>query len=187
MKRIIGILTVAALLSGCGIFNKVFKHKTSEKILEESSKELKAKTDLNIIDKSVITITETLDTPIITAEVKGRSEKKVNLVDVQKGLTVIDDQFVTLHQIYNPLDSTLRTDYVLKPRSVAAPFKRVTEKHNNIASSVKQEQDQKEERKKRIEKSDAVVERKPGYTTALVIIGVIVLLLFLVRKLWKSK
>lgn len=187
MRNLLLVFTVAALLSGCGIVNKVFKYRTSEKSLEESSKEVKTKTDLAIVDKSIITITETLDTNVITAEVKGRSEKKVDLAKVQKGLTIIDDQFVTLHQIYNPVDSTLKTDYILKPRPVPVPKKKVTEIKKDIKTSASEEHDQKEKEKKGFEKSEAVIERKPGYTTALVIIGVIVLLFLIARKLWKNK
>jgi len=187
MRKLLLVFTAVSLLSGCGIFNKVFKHKSSEKSLQESSKEVRTKTDLEVIDKSITTTTETVDTNVVTSEVKGRSKKKVNLSEVQKGLTVIDDQFVTLHQIYNPVDSTLKTDYVLKPRSVPVPKKKVTETKNDIKTSGKQKQEQKEQDKKVFEKSDAVVERKPGYTTALVVIGVIALLFFIVRKLWKNK
>lgn len=178
MKKLLIMITAVALLSGCGVFNKVFKHRTSEKVKEESSKEEKSKTSTSTTDRSTITITERLDSTVTTPEVKGTSKKKIDLETVKEGLTIIDDEFINLSQIYDPLDSTLKTSYNLKPRKVPVPKERKTEIQKNVNAHQVQEDERKEKGKKAASKSEAIVERIPDYSVFLIALVIISLLFF---------
>lgn len=186
MKKTILMITVVTLLSGCGVFNKVFKHKIVNKTLEETSKAVKSDVNTQIIDNSVTTITEKADTTVTTPEVKGRSESRVNFADIQNGLTIIDDEFVNLYQIYNPVDSTLKTGYTLKPQKVPVKIDKKTEVRNDINTDQSVKQESKEEAKKETKHTDAVVDRKADYKVIFIIVGLIVLLL-LVRWVFKKR
>lgn len=109
------------------MYNKVFKHKVTSSELTESSHSEKIEGHLEITDKSITTITEKLDTTIKTLVVKGEEKRKVNLEAISNGLNTIDDEFINLAQIYNPVDSTLTTKYTLKPQKVVVPMERKTE------------------------------------------------------------
>lgn len=172
------MITVAALLSSCGVFNKVFKHKTTSSSLEETSKSVAVTTKTEIIDNSVTEVTETLDSTVKTPEVKGSVATKVNLTDLKNGLTVIDDEFVNLQQIYDPVDSTLNTSYTLKPQNVAVPKERKTVKHNDIKTTQAGEVKTKEATKKEVKKTDAIVDRKADYKVLFIIILVVCLFIF---------
>ena len=178
MKKLILMITVVTLLSGCGVFNKVFKQKVKEKTLEVTSKTDRSKTQTSIIDNSVTTITERLDSTIKTPEVKGEGKKKLDLNALADGLTIIDDEFVNLYQIYNPKDSSLKTGYTLKPQKVPVPKERKTVKENDIKTLQSDEKDVKEKGKKESKKVDAIVDRKADYKVIFIIIAVICLFIF---------
>lgn len=172
------MITATALLSGCGVFNKVFKHKTSESMLEQSSSAVREDIKTVITDNSVITITEHLDSNIKSPEVRGKAESKIDLEAISQGLNIIDDQFINLYQIYNPIDSSLKTEYIIKPRPVPVPKDRKTE----IRKAVKTEQaaklENKQDSKKKVKKVDAIVDRKPDYKVIFIIIVLICLVIF---------
>ncbi|RAJ28857.1 hypothetical protein [Pedobacter cryoconitis] len=178
MKKVFIILTAVILLNGCGVFNKVFKHKTSSSELTESSHSEKISSQFVADDNSIITITESLDTAVKTPVVNGQGKRKVNLETIKNGLNTIDDEFINLEQIYNPVDSTLYSKYTLKPQKVNVPKQRKTEIRNNIKTTKAENKESKEEDKKLIKKSDAIVERKADYKVIFIIIFIICLFIF---------
>lgn len=186
MRKIVAIIAVAGILSGCGVVNKVLKHKTSEVHLDQSSSSEKVEVKIDLLDNSVTTVTEKVTGEVPTKEVKGSSDKKVNLDALKDGLNIIDDSFIKLDQIYDPLDSTLKTAYVLKPQLVPVAFERKTETRNDIKVSKSDKSQQEQQAKKQDKKSDAIVERKPDYGVVFMLIG-LVLFLMLIGWLWKRK
>lgn len=173
MKRLILMITVIAVLSGCGVFNKVFKHKAKESTLEQSSSSGKFDTNTKIIDNSVTTITEKLDTTIKTPAVKGQGKQKVNLEDLKEGFNTLDDQFLNLFQIYDSKDSSLKTAYTLKPQGVKVPKERKTEIRNDVKTDKQERAQTKQDVKKEAKKVDVIVDRKADYKVIFIIIAVI--------------
>lgn len=172
------MITVTALLSGCGVFNRVHKERSKENILEKSKTTTKKENQVNVVDRSVTTITEKTDTTIETPKIYGQSKSKIDLDAVKDGLTVIDDQFLTLSQVYDTKDSTLKTNYVLKPQKVPVPKEKKTEIRNDINTSKSDRNDTKREEKKQIKKADVIIDRKPDYKVVFIIVGIIALVLF---------
>jgi hypothetical protein len=185
MRKIIAIIAVAGMVSSCGVVNRVLKHKTSEVHLDQSSSSSKAEIKTEIVDNSVTTKTEKVDTTVTTKEVKGSSSNKVDLSALKDGLNIIDDSFIKLDQIYDPLDSTLKTAYVLKPQAVPVAFDRKTETKNDIKISKSDKSQQEQQKKKQDKKSEAFVERKPDYGVVFILIGVVLFLIFM-GWLWRS-
>lgn len=178
MKRIVIIITAVALLSGCGMFQTVFKHKTSEKTLTSSSKSEQVETNISILDSSITTVIERIDTAFQTKDVRGSGAKKLDLSKIKEGLSVIDDEFLTLNQKYDPVDSTLRTEYVLKPQKISLNAEKRTEIRNNVKTSAKQNSKKESKALSENKKSEALVDRKPDYKTVfLLIIGVAMLII----------
>jgi len=184
------MITVTALLSSCGVFNRVTKNKSLDKSKDESSLVVKTKTDLDVVDKSTTTITEKYDTDIATKGVEGKVDKKItdankaDLVNVQSGLTVLDDEFLTLTQIYSDKDSVLTTSYVLKPQKVPVPTEKKTVIQNDIKTNKVDVVEAKQESKSERLNQDAIIERKPDYSV-IIILGILVLIafcLYLLRK-----
>lgn len=173
MKRLIAMITVTALLSSCGVFKKVFKHKITESVLEQSSKSEKSEAHTFVTDNSVITITERLDSNIKSPEVRGSAKSKIDLAAISQGLNLIDDQFINLYQIYNPIDSSLHTSYVIKPRPVPVPKERKTEIHKAVNTNQQAKQESQEQDKKWVKKTEAIVDRKPDYKVVFILILVI--------------
>ena len=184
------MITVTALLSSCGVFNRVTKNKSLDKSKDESSLVVKANSELDVTDKTVTTITEKYDTGVTTKRVEGRFDKKINetdkadLANVQSGLTVLDDEFLTLTQIYSDKDSVLTTSYVLKPQVVPVPTEKKTVIQNDIKTKKSDITEAKHESKSKQVNRDAIIERKPDYSV-IIILGILVLIalcLYLLRK-----
>lgn len=190
MRKIFIMITVTALLSSCGVINRVTKNKSLEKSKDESSLVVKTKTDLEVVDNSTTTITENYDTEVTTKRVEGKSNKKItesdktDLANVKSGLTILDDQFLTLNQIYNEKDSVLTTSYVLKPQPVPVPTEKKTVIQNDIKTKTADVTNSKQETKSKQVNRDAIIERRPDYAV-IIIIGILVLIalcLYLLRK-----
>ncbi|TDO21874.1 hypothetical protein [Pedobacter duraquae] len=179
MRRVILLFAAVTMFSSCGIFSKVFKHKTSESILEESNYSEKKDSAVFNSDRSKIVITETLDTTITTPERKGAVKAKLDLAALQLGLQIYDDEFITLNQIYNPVDSTLKTSYTIKPANVLVPKTRRTEIDNDKKSSAKIGSENKGSAKTEQKKADVIVERKPDYTVVIIVVVLVLLFVFL--------
>lgn len=178
MKQLIVIFTLIGVLSGCGMFNKVFKHKVTSSELTEYSHGEKIEGHLEITDKSITTITEKLDTTIKTPVVKGQGKRKINLEAISNGLNTIDDEFINLTQIYNPVDSTLTTKYTLKPQKVVVLMERKTEIRSNVNITKEDKKESEKESKRLSKKSDAIVERKADYKVVFTIVFIICLFIF---------
>jgi hypothetical protein len=175
MRNLLIVIALGITTSSCGVVNRVLKIKASEVHLDQSSSFEKREITTETIDQSVTTITEKADTIVDTKEIKGKDEKKIDIGLLKNGLNIIDDGFIKLDQIYDPLDSTLKTSYTLKPQKIPVNFNRKTEIKNNINTKSAEKRDQEEKKKAVNKKSDVLVERKPDYGVIFIWAGLLLL------------
>ncbi|NQX37712.1 hypothetical protein SAMN05421820_103292 [Pedobacter steynii] len=81
------LLVMIVILSGCGMFRKVFK--TNEYAEQEISSLEKKKMKEWTIDRSTLTIREQSDTVVVTPEKIIKQDTYLNLDSLVNGLTVI--------------------------------------------------------------------------------------------------
>jgi len=181
MKVNIIFIIVAILLNGCGVFNKVSKHSTASSMKAELSKKEMVNKYIHTTDRTITTITERLDTGITTPMIYGKSENRITLAKLQNGFNILDDEFIVLHQIYNPIDSTIKTGYTLKPQKVIVPKERKKEIHSNVETIDDTHASLSTNKKKAIKSSDVIVERKTDYKGALMLVIILFGLFYLIK------
>ena len=169
-------------LSSCGVFNRVSKEKSLAKVKDRTEISTESKADVQVTDKTITTITESAIAEATTPRTEGKGSVKVdNLSDIADGLTLLDDEFLTLTQIYDKKDSVLTTSYIIKPRIITIPIERKTVIQSDIVTaSTKVEQAVTKVNTNTVNR-DAIVERKPDYT---VVIGIGVIVLVVLLFLW---
>jgi len=169
-------------LSSCGVFNRVSKGKILAKVKDRTEISTESKVDVQVTDKTITTITESATAEVETPRTEGKGSVKVdNLSEIAEGLTLLDDEFLTLTQIYDKKDSVLTTAYIIKPQKVDVPTERKTVIQSDIVTaSTKLEQAVTKVNTNTVNR-EAIVERKPDYT---VVIGIGVIVLVVLLFLW---
>ncbi|SMC53474.1 DUF4381 domain-containing protein [Pedobacter nyackensis] len=130
MRRLICILVIAVLCSGCGVFRKVFKAKHSQST-ELSSKSKKDSTGL-IIDKSTTTIKEKIDTVITIPGQVVQQDTYLNMDSLVNGMTAIKNDLIEVRLHLNPITGILSVVANLKAQKVPVKLDRETTKQNDI-------------------------------------------------------
>jgi len=118
-------------LSGCGVFNKVFKK--SDKNKESIETIVNKENNIKIEDSSVIIIKDKIDTTVYTKPktIESNVPNITNLIDI-KDLLLLEDNLVTVRQTYDTLGKSLKTIVLLKPQEVKVILDRITTIKKNI-------------------------------------------------------
>lgn len=126
----LSLITVTLLFSGCGMFRKVFKYKEYSK-LETKSEIRKDSTGL-IIDKSVTTIKEKLDTVITVPGQTIRQDTYLNMDSLVNGMTAVKNDLLDVRLVLNPITGILSTVAFIKPQNVPVKIDKETIIQNDI-------------------------------------------------------
>lgn len=132
MKKIILIFLVCSLAS-CGLFRKVHKSKTLDKI--ETSSVTKSDSTGLTIDKSVTTIREQADTSITIPGKVVKQDTFLNMDSLVNGITAVKNDLLDVMLILNPATGILSVQANVKPRLVPVQFNRITTRQNDITHS----------------------------------------------------
>lgn len=178
MKNILYILLVC-LLSSCGLFRKVHKESTLDKITTSSI----AKSDSSSIsiDKSVTTIKERADTSVTIPAKTVTQETYFNMDSLINGMTAVKNELVDISFTLNPITHKLTTTAIIKPQSVALSIDKTTIKANDITSQIKRVQEKQDDME--TEHKANLVDKKPAglfwyAIIAIVVVGIIVFALY---------
>lgn len=132
MKKIILLLLLCSLAS-CGLFKKIHKEKTFDKI--ETSSIIKSDSAGTTIDKSVTTITEKADTTVIIPGQVVNQDTYLNMDSLVNGMTAVKNDLLDVKLILNPVTGILSVQANIKPRKVPIHFDKTTTKANDIVQS----------------------------------------------------
>lgn len=168
MRRLTFILLVAIICSGCGVFRKVFKSKEYSK-LETSSKSTKDSAGM-IIDKSITTIKERIDTTVIVPGQVVSQDTYLNMDSLVNGLTAIKNDLIDVTLQLNPVTGILSVIAKIKPQRVSVKMAREIVKKNDIT----QQSYQLELRENALKQSSgfSTVEKDPINLWCLIVIAV---------------
>lgn len=163
------LILIIVLMSGCGMFRKVFKTREYSK-QENQIKSTKDSSGLKI-DKSVITIKEKIDTVLTTPEKVIKQDTYLSMDSLVNGLTAVKNDLIDVRLVFNPVTGILTTVATVKPQKVHAFTEKETVKHNDIQeqSTVKSTSDEKS--KSVIDNSE--IKKTPDLTWGYVIAGVL--------------
>ena len=133
MKRLITMLAMIVCFSGCGVFRKVHKENTLVKV--ESNQRINIDSVGLIIDKSVITIKETIDTSVIIPGKTIVQDTELNMDSLVNGMTAIKNDLVNVTLSLNPVTGILSAAAVIKEQVIPVKMERDITKHNDIKQS----------------------------------------------------
>lgn len=173
--------------SSCGTFRKVFKLKQLEKV--EITKEVKTDSIGLKIDKSVITIKESVDTTVVIPAKVVEQDTFLNMDSLVNGLTAVKNELVDVRFILNPKTGILSTTVNLKPQRVPVKF----DKETKIENDIKEKSDVSKSGKDKlsVENKSNVVDKEPAKVGGLVAIVAIVIVVIvaglLISKFFKPK
>lgn len=186
MRKIVNcsLIMMIILLSGCGMFRKVFKSKEYSK-LETKSGNRKDSTGL-IIDKSVTTIKEKVDTVITVPGQTVRQDTYLNMDSLVNGMTAVKNDLLDVRLILNPVTGILSTVAFIKPQNVPVKIDKETVKQNDITQQSYQSDLWKQSSNQ--SSGSAVTEKKPvslwwfcaGF-------GILLIIVVVFNYLWKNK
>lgn len=160
------MLALIVCFSGCGIFRKVHKENTLVKV--ETKQEVKKDSVGLIIDKSVITIKETIDTSITIPAKTVVQITELNMDSLVNGMTAIKNELVDVTLLLNPVTGILSVAAVIKKQVIPVKIERVITKHNDITQAVHKTEAVLNTSKSSEEKS--IVDKEPKKTIWIVVI-----------------
>lgn len=173
MRKLIIILLIVSL-SSCGLFRRVKKDKTLEKI--ETRHQIK-KDSIGIrIDKGTIEVKEQADTVVITKKKTTTEKTAFNIDSLVNGLTAMSNDMVDVKVILDDA-GMLVTTTTLKPQPVEFKYNRTTLIQKDITEkSTKNEAVLNTEKKetKKVVKSKEPAKMGIWLIAAIVGIGIII-------------
>lgn len=131
--RCVLYLIMIICFSGCGVFKKVHKEKTVDKI--RSTISTKSDSIGITIDRSLIKIKEKLDTLVKIPGKTIHQNTQFNMDSLINGMTAVKNDLIDIRLHLNPITNTLSTTATLKPTQVPVFFDRETTKENDITQS----------------------------------------------------
>lgn len=151
------LLVVMGILSGCGMFRKVFK--TNEYAKQEISSSEKMKMKEWNTDRSILTIREQSDTVVVIPEKIIKQDTYFNVDSVVNGLTVIKNDLLDVSLIFQPKTGMFSASAILKSRPIPVKFNKETILQNEVSRQLTQSSSVSESLK--IEQSKSMVEKSP--------------------------
>lgn len=165
------LIIMIVLLSGCGMFRKVFKTKEYSKL--ETKSEIRKDSVGLIVDKSVTTIKEKIDTVISIPEKVIKQNTYLNMDSLVNGMTAIKNDVMDLRLIYNPVTGILSTEATIKEQKIKSSLDRITTTVNDITQQSKVTEDKKESKKE--ESGLYLVQKEPASIWSYVIgLGILI-------------
>lgn len=164
-------IVLLLFLSSCGIFRKVHKESTLDKI--ESSSVIKADSTAITIDKSITTVKEKADTAVIIPGKIVTQEVVFSMDSLVNGMTAVKNELIDIRFTLNPLTHKLSTIAVIKPQAVSFSVNKETTKANDITSLANVSKSEKDNHKE--EHKISLVDKKPANSIwfVVIIIGVV--------------
>jgi len=107
------LLVIMGILSGCGMFRKVFK--TNEYAKQEVNSAEKKRINEWSSDRSTLTIREQSDTVVIIPEQIIKQDTYFNVDSLVNGLTVIKNDILDVSLIFQPKTGMLSIGYFKIP------------------------------------------------------------------------
>jgi hypothetical protein len=154
------LLVVMGILSGCGMFRKVFK--TNEYAKQEISSAEKMKMKEWNTDRSTLTIREQSDTVVVIPEKIIKQDTYFNVDSLVNGLTVIKNDLLDVNLIFQPETGMLSASATLKPRLIPVKFNKETILQNDVSRKITQSGSAKKSSKSA--QSNTIVEKSPVST-----------------------
>ncbi|TDQ12153.1 hypothetical protein [Pedobacter metabolipauper] len=182
--RIVFILWIMIILSGCGTFRKVFKTKELKKV--ESSTTLKKDSTGLTIDKTKITTVEKIDTAVVVPEKTVTQDTYLNMDSIVNGIMAIKSDLVDVKLMLDPVTGILTTKATVHPNKIPFKFDRTTTVLNDITQQSSSNSNQKEE-KTSLEKNSTVQKEPAKMGVWLVAFFVVVLAVLFMVKMSKPK
>jgi len=151
------LLVIMGILSGCGMFRKVFK--TNEYAKQEVNSAEKKRMNEWSSDRSTLTIREQSDTVVIIPEQIIKQDTYFNVDSLVNGLTVIKNDLLDVSLIFQPKTGMLSTSAILKSRPIPVKFNKETILQNEVSRQLTQASSVRESSK--IKESKSIVEKSP--------------------------
>jgi len=151
------LLVMMVILSGCGMFRKVFK--SNEYAKQEISLAEKVKMKEWSTDRSTLTIREQSDTVVVIPEKIIKNDIYFNIDSLVNGLTVIQNDLLDVNLILQPETGMLSASAILKPRLIPVKFNKETILQNDVSRKITQSSSVKKSSK--VEQSNSIVEKSP--------------------------
>lgn len=151
------LIIMIVLLSGCGMFRKVFKSKEYSKL--ETKSEIRKDSVGLIIDKSIITTKEKIDTSVIIPQKVIKQDTYLNMDSLVNGMTAIQNDIMDLRLVLNPVTGILSAVATIKPQNIPIHIDRETIKQNDISQQSKTSVEKKVSEKQ--ESGSSVIQKDP--------------------------
>lgn len=155
--KCLSLLVMMVVLSGCGMFHKVFK--INEYAKHEISLAEKIKMKEWNTDRSTLTIREQSDTVVVIPEKIIKHDIYFNVDSLVNGLTVIKNDLLDVNLIFQPQTGMLSASAILKRRLIPVKFNKEMILQNDVSRKITQSSAVKESSK--IEQSNSIVEKSP--------------------------
>lgn len=182
--KIMGILLMMLVVSGCWLF----KAKQKDKHSEQSSLNTDSAAKVKIWDRSVVTTTEELDTTIKTAPVSINKNIPAKIEADGSAYATLDTLMLKVKIGYNSLKETFSIDLQKESELLSALLKRKKVEEKNIQSDIDTKVKSKEKTKlkdTKIKTDNQSIGRTVVWVTGIVI--VLFLLLWLIFRKAKNK
>jgi len=153
----LSLIIMIVLMSGCGTFRKVFKLK--ERSSSSSSVVVKKDSTGLVVDKSLITVKEKVDTTIAVPGKQVEQETFLNMDSLVNGMTAIKNDLIDVRLHLDPVSGILTAAAFIKPSKIPVQLDRTTTKQNDITSS--SSVSTKSDEKKKAAASSDHVEKEP--------------------------
>lgn len=176
------LIIMMVLLSGCGMFRKVFKSKDYSSL--ETKSEIKKDSIGLIIDKSVTTIKERIDTVITTPEKVVKQGTYFNMDSLVNGITAIKNEVMDLRLVLNPATGILSAEATIKAFKIPVHLDKETIKQNDVTQRSRVNENKRESLEHR--SGSTIIEKQPisikYYLAGLLLIIVVSVFFWIKRK-----
>ena len=175
MRNIL-ILLLCLCLASCGVFRKVNKDKTLDKV--QTTSVVKSDSTGLKIDQSTTIIKEKADTTVSTPAAVVKQDVYLNMDSLVNGMTAVQNDLLDVKLLLNPVTGILSVVANLKPQSIKLQLDRTTTKQNDITQSgtISKSAEQKHEEEHRA--NSVVKEPKNSIWFIVMIIGIIAVVTF---------
>jgi hypothetical protein len=179
MRKLL-LLTLVVSLSSCGLFKKVHKENTLDKI--QTTSVAKSDSTSLTVDKSVTTIKEKADTTVIIPEKVVSQEVDFNMDSLVNGMTAVQNKLIDIRFLLDPATNKLTTTATIKPQGVSFVVNKETTIQKDISSQENVAKEIKNSAKE-VHEHD-LVDKKPFGTfwIVVIILGVVGIFVFAVYK-----
>lgn len=127
MRNLISLIALTVIMSGC----RIFKSREYSKL--EAKSEVRKDSAGLIIDKSVTTIKENIDTIITAPEKIVKQRTSFNMDSLVNGMTAIHNDIMDLRLVLNPVTGILSAEATIKASDIPVKIHRETIKHNDVS------------------------------------------------------